>query len=49
MNRLQGIRSDKPLFVTLNPPRRPQAGTLLHSEAYDHPIFDAPAIAAQRC
>ena len=48
MNRLQNIESQKPLFVTLNPPRPPRAGTLLHSEVYDHPIFDAKAIAAQR-
>jgi len=48
MNRLQNIESEKPLFVTLNPPRPPRAGTLLHSEIYDHPIFDAKAIAAQR-
>ena len=41
MNRLQNIESEKPLFVTLNPPRPPRAGTLLHSEVYDHPIFDA--------
>ena len=48
MNRLQNIDSDRPLFVTLNPPRPPRAGTLLHSEIYEHPIFDAAAIAAQR-
>ena len=48
MNRLQNIESDKPLFVTLNPPRPPRAGTLLHSEVYDHPIFDATAMTAQR-
>jgi predicted NAD/FAD-binding protein len=48
MNRLQNIESDKPLFVTLNPPRPPRAGTLLHSEVYDHPIFDAKAMIAQR-
>jgi predicted NAD/FAD-binding protein len=48
MNRLQGIKSERPLFVTLNPPRPPRAGTLLHSEVYDHPIFDAKAMAAQR-
>jgi uncharacterized protein len=48
MNRLQNIESETPLFVTLNPPRPPRAGTLLHSEAYDHPIFDGRAIAAQR-
>jgi uncharacterized protein len=48
MNRLQSIESERPLFVTLNPPRPPHAGMLLHSEVYDHPIFDLKAIAAQR-
>ena len=48
MNRLQNIESDAPLFVTLNPPRPPRSGTLLHSESYDHPIFEARAVAAQR-
>jgi predicted NAD/FAD-binding protein len=48
MNRLQNLKSDRPLFVTLNPPRPPGAGSILHSEVYDHPIFDAAAIAAQR-
>jgi uncharacterized protein len=47
MNRLQNLQTDKPLFVTLNPPRPPAAGSLFHSEVYDHPIFDAAAIAAQ--
>jgi uncharacterized protein len=48
MNSLQNIESERPLLVTLNPPRPPRSGTLLHSETYDHPIFDAKAIAAQR-
>ena len=48
MNRLQNIESDKQLFVTLNPPRPPRAGSLIHSEVYDHPVFNAKAIAAQR-
>jgi predicted NAD/FAD-binding protein len=48
MNRLQNIESEKPLFVTLNPPWPPRAGMLLHSEVYDHPIFDLKAIVAQR-
>jgi predicted NAD/FAD-binding protein len=48
MNRLQGIADNSPLFLTLNPPRPPRAGTLHHSEVYDHPIFDAAAISAQR-
>jgi predicted NAD/FAD-binding protein len=48
MNRLQRLASDRPLFVTLNPPRPPRAGTILHSEDYDHPLFDADALRAQR-
>jgi predicted NAD/FAD-binding protein len=48
MNRLQNFESKRPLFVTLNPPRPPRAGTLLHSQVYEHPIFDRTAIAAQR-
>lgn len=48
MNRLQGIPDHAPLFLTLNPPRPPRAGTLHHSEVYHHPIFDAAAISAQR-
>jgi predicted NAD/FAD-binding protein len=48
MNRLQGIDDNIPLFVTLNPGGPPRAGTLLHSELYEHPIFDTAAVAAQR-
>jgi predicted NAD/FAD-binding protein len=48
MNLLQNLVTDTPLFVTLNPPRAPAAGKLLHSESYDHPIFDDVAMAAQR-
>ena len=48
MNRLQGIPDHSPLFLTLNSPRPPRAGTLHHSELYHHPIFDAAAISAQR-
>lgn len=46
MNSLQGIDRDVPLFVTLNPQREPRG--ILHSERYDHPLFDSAAIAAQR-
>ena len=48
MNRLQGIRSDKPLFVTLNPVRQPREETVFGRYQYDHPQFNAPAMAAQR-
>lgn len=48
MNRLQGIPGPLPLFVTLNPTRPPRAGTRHFAELYEHPVFDAAAIAAQR-
>lgn len=47
MNRLQGIREDVPLFVTLNPPRLPRADLHIRTEYYDHPMFDAEALRAQ--
>ena len=47
MNQLQGLPG-RDLFVTLNPPRPPRAETLLHSEIYEHPVFDAEAVRAQR-
>ncbi|MFZ0847003.1 MAG: NAD(P)/FAD-dependent oxidoreductase [Pseudolabrys sp.] len=48
MNRLQNIRPETQLFLTLNPARPPHAGTIFHSEIYEHPIIDSWAIAAQR-
>ena len=48
MNRLQNLPMEHPLFVTLNPGREPAPGTLLRSEVYEHPMFDAAATRAQR-
>ena len=48
MNRLQNLPSETPLFVTLNPQRPPHAGTIYHSEVYEHPLLDAEALSAQR-
>jgi uncharacterized protein len=48
MNRLQGIDYTKPLFITLNPDREPAKGTVFGEWSYDHPQFDAAAMAAQR-
>jgi predicted NAD/FAD-binding protein len=48
MNRLQSLRTETQYFVTLNPPRPPRPGTLLRSEIYEHPMFDAAAVRAQR-
>ncbi|MGO4736824.1 NAD(P)/FAD-dependent oxidoreductase [Bosea sp. 2KB_26] len=47
MNRLQGLPDDHPVFVTLNPPDTLDAGSILHEETYEHPLFDAAALAAQ--
>ena len=48
MNRLQALPGDRQLFVTLNPVRPPRQGSIVRSEIYEHPIFDAAAIRAQR-
>jgi len=48
MNRLQQLGTETPLFVTLNPDREPVEGATLHRETYEHPLFDPPAMAAQR-
>lgn len=47
MNRLQGITEDKPLFLTLNPLREPDPALVHYQVDWDHPIFDAGAVAAQ--
>jgi hypothetical protein len=48
MNRLQGIRADKPLFVTLNPDREPDPALTFARFEYGHPQFSAPGMAVQR-
>jgi predicted NAD/FAD-binding protein len=48
MNRLQGIPEAAPLFVTLNPVRPPRPDTVINAELYEHPLFDAGAMRAQR-
>ena len=48
MNRLQGIRNDLPLFVTLNPLTRPREDLTYERYTYSHPLFDAAAIEAQQ-
>lgn len=48
MNRLQQLNSRTQMFVTLNPTRPPHAGTIFHSEMYEHPLIDTGALAAQR-
>lgn len=52
MNRLQPHlpqgREARPLFVSLNPGVEPRPEHLIRTEVYEHPRFDAGAIAAQR-
>ena len=47
MNKLQSIDKSKPLFVTLNPFKRPATAKTHRVFSYDHPIFDKAAILAQ--
>jgi len=51
MNRLQPHLpqgAGEELFVTLNPPVAPRPEHLVRTELYEHPLFDAAAMAAQR-
>lgn len=48
MNRLQGIDSANPLFVTLNPIAEPNSAKVVAEFDYEHPLFDLRALAAQR-
>ena len=47
MTRLQSLKNAPDLFVTLNPNTEIAADKLIRTEVYDHPLFDAAAIAAQ--
>lgn len=47
MNRLQSIGDAGDLFVTLNPTREIAPDKVIRTDVYDHPLFDAAAIAAQ--
>ncbi len=48
MNRLQNIAEDNPLFLTLNPIVEPDPALVHQRIAYDHPMFDSGAGAAQQ-
>ncbi len=47
MNRLQSLKDAPDLFVTLNPTKPIAPEAVVHTDVYDHPLFDAGAIAAQ--
>lgn len=46
MNKLQPLASDKSYFLSLNPEQSP--AETLHDQVYEHPLFDSPAMLAQR-
>jgi predicted NAD/FAD-binding protein len=48
MNRLQPLPTETNLFVTLNPGRPFAPGSVQYEVDYEHPLFDAGALAAQR-
>jgi predicted NAD/FAD-binding protein len=47
LNRLQNLDPATPLFLSLNASRRPRDEAVIAEFTYDHPQFDAAAIAAQ--
>ena len=47
MNRLQNLETEEPLFVSLNPHRRPDIDKVIASFTYAHPQFDRAALEAQ--
>jgi len=47
MNRLQGLKSAKDYFVSLNPLHEPRPESLVAEMTYHHPVFDTDTTAAQ--
>ena len=48
LNKLQRLGTDEPVLVTLNPFVSPAASESFFEIDYEHPVFDRPAILAQR-
>lgn len=48
MNSLQRLPTRNDYFVSLNPSREPKAEHVVAEYTYDHPVFDADALQAQR-
>ena len=48
MNLLQDLPRETPLFVTLNPIREVDPARVIRTEPFDHPLFDAAALRAQK-
>jgi predicted NAD/FAD-binding protein len=47
MNRLQALRTDANIFVSINPYEAPRPDSVLATIDYTHPLYDAAAIEAQ--
>ncbi len=47
MNNLQNLPSKKPILVTMNPTKMPDANLTYDIQEFEHPIFDKDAIIAQ--
>jgi predicted NAD/FAD-binding protein len=48
MNNLQNLPTREQVFITLNPVRAPRPDSIVHSQVYEHPLFDVAAMQAQR-
>lgn len=48
MNKLQPLPTDTPVLVSLNPPQAPEQSSIIHSQFYDHPVFNQDALIAQQ-
>ncbi len=48
MNLLQNLPGTQAYFLTLNPHVEPVAARVLHRQTYEHPVFDVPALRAQK-
>ena len=48
MNALQTLPGSRDYFVTLNPHIEPAPAHVLHRQTYEHPVFDVPALRAQK-
>ncbi len=48
MNSLQGLKTGRPLFVSLNPYIQPRADMVYKEMTYHHPIFNQETLAAQK-
>lgn len=47
MNNLQNFKTERPVIITLNPPKMPKPELTDDVHFFDHPVFDRAAIAAQ--